>query len=231
MKNNRRALSGLLAAALLFPSPSRAASFLASGLKSSLGITAVSAAVLATIFIAAVEGSATMDEFSRRNPGDPILPDLRLDQSCQLVGASAQGSSTRVQAGHAMLGADFEFLRYWERKPAATLDYGQAEGLIRLADRASFRADLAYGYRETTGGRGLAPLAGISLGEYLESGLGLETDLRWTDIGGAAVLGDWRARAGWRFDDGRVALFAGFRSLRLTSGHRDGPEAGLALTW
>lgn len=231
MKNNKRALSGLLVAALLFPSSARARDFFTSGLKSSLEVSALSAASVMTLLIVAVEGSATMDEFRRRSPGDPVLPNLRLDQGYQFAGAGASGSSSRLQAGYAMLGADLEFLRYWQRKPTATLDYGAAEGLLRLSDRPSFRADLAYGYRETTGGRGLAPLTGVSFGEYLDSGLGFETDLRWTRLGCATVLGDWRARALWRQGGGYLSFFGGYRGLRLESGHRDGPEAGLTLTW
>jgi hypothetical protein len=221
----------MLVAALLLPRPARASNFFASELKSSIDVAAITAAVLGALFITAVEGSATMDEYNRRSPSDPVLPDFRLDQGYQLVGTSAQGSSSRIQAGHAMLGADFEYLHYWQRRPTATLEYGQAEALVRLADRPSFGANLAYGYRDSTGVRGLVPEAGISLNYYSDSGFGLETDLRWTEIQSAAVFGDGRVRAVWRLADSPLSFFGGYRALRLASGHRDGPEAGLTLTW
>jgi hypothetical protein len=217
--------------ALLVPAPARA-NFFTSQLKSSLDYSAISAGAVVALLIVAVEGSATMEEFGKRTTGDPVLPSLRLDEGYQRVGNSAQGFSSKVQAGYAMLGADVEFLRYWQRRPAAaTLDFGEAEGLVRLADRPSFKADFAYGYRETTGGRGLAPQLGASFGEYSEDGPGLEADLRWTRIQTATVLGDWRARFLWRFPGGPLSVWGGYRGLRLENGHRDGPEAGLTLTW
>jgi hypothetical protein len=213
------------------PRPARASNFFASELKSSLDVAVITAAVLAALLITAVEGSATQDEYNRRAPSDPVLPDLRLDQGYQYAGSSAQGSSSRVQAGHSMLGADFEYLHYWQRRPTATLDYGQAEALVRLADRPSFGANLAYGGRDSTGVRGLVPEAGISLNYYSDSGFGLETDLRWTRIQTATVFGDGRVRAVWRLQDSPLSFFGGYRALRLTTGHRDGPEAGLTLAW
>jgi hypothetical protein len=212
----------------IFPSPAHAADFL----KSSLDAAAVTAAVTASVAILLLESQATKDEFDRRAPGDPVLPDLRLDQSYQVVGNAAQGSSSRLQVGYAMLGADFEFLHYWERHPTVNLDYGKAEILFRMSDRPSFRVDLAYGYRgESPDAHGLKPQAGFSLGAYSDSGLGLESDLRWTDLQGSTVLGDGRLRVVWRIDEGHLALFGGYRALRVASGKRDGPEGGLTLTW
>lgn len=192
---------------------------------------AISAGAAVALLTVAVEGSATMEEFGKRTTGDQVLPSLRLDEGYQRVGNAAQGSSSRIQAGYAMLGGDVEFARYWQRQAPARLDYGEAEGLLRLSDRPSFKADFAYGYRETTGGRGLAPQVGASFGEYSNDGPGLEGDLRWTRLQSTTVLGDWRARIVWRFAGGPFSVFGGYRGLRLENGRRDGPEAGLTLTW
>ena len=212
----------------LCPRQARANSFWKTG----ADVAAVSAAATGSIIFLALEGQPTMDEYHRRASGDPVLPDLRLDQSYQAVGTAAQGSSSRVQAGYAILGVDGEYLHYWERNPTASLDYWQAEALLRLSDSPSFRADLAYGYRgEATGPDSMAAQGGISMGAYFDYGIGLETDLRWADLQGTGVFGDGRVRALWRILDGHLSVFGGYRALRVADGHRDGPEGGLTLTW
>lgn len=218
----------LAAALALCPSPARATNFWKTG----ADVAAVSAAAVSGIIMLAIEGQPTMDEYQKRASGDPVLPNLRLDSGYHLVGKAAQGSSSRVQGGYAILGADAEYLRYWERNPTATQEYWQAEGLVRLSESAPFRADLAFGYRgETTGPDSMAAQGGLSLGAYFDYGLGVETDLRWADLAGTGVFSDGRLRGVWRILDGHLSVFGGYRALRLASGHRDGPEAGLTLTW
>ncbi|MEW6776763.1 MAG: hypothetical protein AB1405_10745 [Bdellovibrionota bacterium] len=146
--------------------------------------------------------------------------------------ADVHGFGNRTELGWAFLGVGFEYLRYREETPDDELELWAIEGLWRFSMHRTFKLDLAMGGRIFDGNSKYEGMqAGLSVGIYPYPAIGLESDLRWAEIGNNA-LGDYQVAAVIRYPAFRyVFVRTNYRWLTLGEETIHGPTVGLGAVF
>ena len=184
---------------------------------------------------------ATQRYRTKRRPGHPTLPFVRIDHTYQrLIGDDVNGYDLAAEVGWSSVGLSAEWFRYWE-EPADLLDSVSIDALYRTSPGPGFRLDLAVGYRLLEGDHTSEGVElGFPVGVYLVPGFGFELDPTFAFLEGRAVhdhraalivygsgLVDRDHRKGVRIPLSHTGLRAGWRVLHAGDETLHGPE----LTW
>lgn len=85
-----------------------------------------------------------------KESGSPALPTIKVDLSYQWLTDNINGAIGKVEAGYLMFGADFEYIRYFERN-APDLSFVSGHFLLRTLFAKFIGINLALGARSVWG--------------------------------------------------------------------------------
>lgn len=164
-----------------------------------------------------------------RDPGEPLIPFLRVDAAYQDVESDVDALDYRVQIGYGPIGFELNQTRYEEDEPSDHLDVYRLYGLWRLSYGQRVEIDLGLGGiivegdERNSGFSWTIPVLVQPLDWLL-----VEFRPMWSRVDGSRIdeyeLG---ALFNWNF----VAIKAGYRWTHSPSESLDGPFVGLSLRY
>ena len=162
-------------------------------------------------------------DMTARQPGDPLLPILRLDVAGQKVQSDIEALGVRGEAGYGPVGAEVDFTRYWEQSPGDQLNLIRSAGLYRMSLSSHTEMDLGLGALTVRGDRSTSNLLfTLPVLVHPHENWGVEFRPAWSE----------------RYSDYDLALLLTHRHASLKLGYRwvrspdeslDGPYAGFSV--
>jgi hypothetical protein len=163
----------------------------------------------------------------QREPGEPLLPYLRIDAGWQHIDDNIQAVDTRIEAGYGPLALAYRHTHYMERDTDDTLNLAYAHALYRFSPTPAFEVDLALGATVLDGNNTHAGFSvGIPITWYPWKNVGLRFAPTWSSINSNWISDyDTAVQVSIRF----MTIFAGYRYVDAGGETLDGPYCGVSF--
>ena len=175
-------------------------------------------------------GATTSSELYHqlKESGSPALPTIKVDLSYQWLVDNINGGIAKAEAGYLMFGADFEYIRYFE-KNAQDLEFLSGHLLLRSLFAKFIGINLALGVKSIWGAN---KRTGFEFGfpSYLYFGKYFIVDL----LPYISFIGNRRVydmAAGFSFKYKAVGVRVAYRGIYNGGQTLHGPQAGVFIQW
>lgn len=162
-----------------------------------------------------------------RLPGEPLLPNLRLDGYYQQTNIDAEGGDLRLELGNGPIALQARHTRYYENNPRDELGYTQIHLMARLSFGDMVGLNLGVGGASLEGNNytsGASFTAPILLHPSRHFGLEFRPTVSYfNDV----AFHDWDTML--MFTQGQASLLLGYRVLENPASAISGPYAGLSF--
>lgn len=164
-----------------------------------------------------------------REPGDPLLPLIRLDFAYFDIQSDVEATDFRLQGGYGPFAVELNPTFYEEQEPDDNLDLYRIWGLYRMSYSDRLEVDLGVGAvilegNETNAGFSFTTPILVRPYDWLL----LEFRPIWSDINGASLN---EYEAGVLLNWASIALKAGYRWTRGPNMSLNGPFFGLSIRY
>jgi hypothetical protein len=158
----------------------------------------------------------------------PALPTIKVDLSYQWLTDNINGAIGRIEAGYLMFGADFEYIRYFE-KSAPDLSFLSGHVLLRTLFARFIGVNLALGVKSIWGARKRTGFeVGFPFYVYFNNYLILDFLPYVAFISNKRV---YDMAAGFSFKYKVVGVRAAYRLINNEGQTLHGPQVGVFIQW
>jgi hypothetical protein len=164
-------------------------------------------------------------EIPPRQPGEALIPFVRLDATYQAVESDVAAADYSTDLGYGAFAVRFNQTRYWEQHPSDELDLYRIYGLYRMSFGSQFEIDMGFGTMIVDGTNRTDRFSfTLPILYHPHPSFGIECRPAWSDDIMETALG---VLVGARF----VSIKAGYRWLRSSEQSLNGPYIGLSLRY